>query len=180
MSYIFYNEWRRARPIRYYINRGLGWNIAYNFQLNSGVTSYLAFETQDDRIHATQRNVQVVGLDNSLIDCEVTTLKNATVDTLGTDITDTSVFNADLNSDNGINLIMYNETTTISDEGTEAPFSNRIRADRRSEGSEYIANEYILRENAVRVLKFENKGDGNVQIYYSSTGYQEIGDETTE
>jgi len=180
MSYIFFNEWRRARPIRYYINRGLGWNIAYRFELATATTAYLAFETGDERIHANARGVKVVGLDNSLIDCRISTLKNATVDALGNDITDTSVFNADLNSDNGINLTMYDETTTISDEGTEAPFSNRIRADRRAASDEYIVNEYILRENGVRVLKFENLGAGTIEIDYSSSGYQEIGDETTE
>jgi len=177
MSYTFYNEHRRERLIRNYINRGLGWNIAYQFELTSGSTAYMAFETQDDRIHASGRRIKVIGLDNQLIDCRVTTLKNATVDTLGTDISDTTIFNADLNSDNGINLKMYDETTTITDEGAEAPFSSRIRADRRSANDEYITNEYILKQNDVRVLKFENIGDGNVEAEYSSTGYQEEGDE---
>jgi len=159
------------------ISRGLGWNIAYSFTVTGNSTVYLAFETGEERIHAVQRRVKVVNQSSQEVGCTVTTLKNATVDTLGADITDTTVFNADLNSDNGINLTMYDETTTISDEGTEAPFSNRIRADRRSATGEFITDEYILRKNGIRVLKFENLGDGNVEIEYSSTGHQELGDE---
>ena len=177
MSYTFYNEHRRERELRNYINRGLGWNIAYQFELISGSTAYMAFETQDERIHAANRRVKVIGLDNQLIDCRVTTLKNATVGTLGNDITSTTLFNADLNSDNGINLKVYDETTTIIDEGTEASFSSRLRADRRQADQDFIADEYILKQNGVRVLKFENLGDGNVEVEYSSTGYQEEGDE---
>ena len=173
----FYNEARKQRGNRYYVNKGLGWNIAYQFELTSGSTVYMAFETQNERIHAANRMVKVVGLDNQLIDCRVTTLKSATVDTLGSDITATTLFNADLNSDNGINLKVYDETTTITDEGTEAPFSSRLRADRRQADQDFIADEYILKQNDVRVLKFENLGDGNVEVEYSSTGYQEEGDE---
>ena len=176
----FYNEARKQRSNRYYVNKGLGWNIAYQFELTSGSTAYMAFETQDERIHAANRRVKVIGLDNQLIDCRVTTLKNATVDTLGNDITSTTLFNADLNSDNGINFKVYDETTTITDEGTEAPFSNRLRADRRQASQDFITDEYILRENGVRVLKFENLGEGDVEVEYSSTGYQEIGDEQTD
>jgi len=172
-----WRNYKQQRSNRYYIYNGLGWNIAYQFELTSGSTVYMAFETQDDRIHAANRMVKVVGLDNQLIDCRVTTLKSATVDTLGNDITSTTLFNADLNSDNGINLKVYDETTTVSDEGTEAPFSSRLKADRRQTDQEFIADEYILKQNDVRVLKFENLGDGNVEVEYSSTGYQEEGDE---
>ncbi len=170
-------DYKLERSNRWYVNKGLAWNIAYQFQLNTGETKYLAFETGDDRIHATSRRVKVVGLDNQLVDVRVTTLKNATVDVLGNDITSTTVFNADLDNDNTINLTMYDETTTISDEGTEAPFSTRLRADRRSASQEFITDEYILRKNGIRVIKYENLGNGNVEIEYSSTGYQEKGDE---
>ena len=177
MSWILFNNLKKQRSNRFYINKGLGWNIAYQFQLNTGVTSYLAFETGEERIHASNRRVKVIGLDNQLIDVRVTTLKSAVVDILGNDITATTVFNADLDNDNTINLTMYDETTTITDEGTEAPFSSRMRADRRSATGEFITDEYILRKNGIRVLKFENLGDGNVEIEYSSTGHQELGDE---
>ena len=175
--WVLFNELKRQRSNKWYIHKGLGWNIAYQFQLNTGVTSYLAFETGEERIHATNRRVKVIGLDNQLIDVRVTTLKSAVVDTLGNDITATTVFNADLDDDNTINLTMHDETTTIADEGTEAPFSSRLRADRRSAAGEFITDEYILRKNGIRVLKFENLGDGDVEIEYSSTGHQEEGDE---
>ena len=155
------------------ISRGLGWNIAYSFTVTGNSTVYLAFETGEERIHAVQRRVKVVNQSSQEVGCTVTTLKNATVDTLGADITDTTVFNADLNSDNGINLTMYDETTTISDEGTEAPFSSTIIADRRSASQDFIANQYILKTNGIRVLKFENITSNDLVVEYSSTGYQE-------
>ncbi len=175
--WVLFNELRKQRKIRWYVYNGLAWNIAYQFQLNTGVTAYLVFEAGEERIHATSRRVKVVGLDNQLVDVRVTTLKNATVDVLGNDITATTVFNADLENDNTIDLSMYDEATTIVDEGLEAPFSSRIKADRRSANQEFITDEYILKRNNFRVLKFENLGDGNVEIEYSSTGYQEAGDE---
>ena len=163
-----------GNTIQYYINNELGWNIAYSFTLTGNTTAYLAFETGTERIHAIQRGVKVINNSSQEVGCTVTTLKNATIDTLGTDITDTTVFNADLNSDNGINLTMYDETTTVSDEGTEAPFSSIIIADRRSANQEFIANQYILRTNGFRILKFENLTNNDLIIEYSSTGYQEM------
>jgi len=172
-----WRNYKQQRSNSFYIYNGLGWNISYTFQLSTGETKYLAFETGEDLIHATNRRTKFIALDNQLLDCRVTTLKNAIVDTLGTDISDITIFNSDLNSDNGINLTMYDETTTISDEGTEAPFSSRIIADRRSSGQEFITDQYILKKNGIRVLKFENLGDGDVEVEYASTGYQEEGDE---
>ena len=157
---------------RYYIHQGLGWNIQYNFDMIANSTTYLAFETGEPEIHATSRRVKAIGLDNQLIDVRVTTLKNATIDVLGNNISN-RVFNGDLNLNNSIELNMYDETTTIADEGTEAPFSSRMRADRRQAAQEFITNEYILRKNNFRVLKFENLGDGSVEIEYASSGYQE-------
>ena len=162
-----------SNTMQYYINNGLGWNIAYSFTVAGNSTAYLAFETGTKRIHAVQRKIKVVNESSQEVGCTVTTLKNATVDTLGTDISDTTIFNADLNSDNGINLTMYDETTTISDEGTEAPFSSTIIADRKSANQEFITNQYILRENGIRVLKFENITNNDLIIEYASTGYQE-------
>lgn len=159
---------------RYYINKGLGWNIAYSFTLDKNETMYLAFETNGSRIHATARKVRVIDLNNQPIYLEIVTLKNATVDVLGSDISD-RIFNADLNlGTENIDLIMYDETTTIEDEGTEAPFSSTLRSERRTITEEYIENEYILRENGYRVLKFNNLSDNSeVKIEYNSTGYQE-------
>lgn len=154
------------------IDKGQGWNIQYSFTLAGNSTAYLVFETFDSPIHATSRRVKGIDIDNQIVDLRVTTLTNATVNVLGNDISN-RVFNANLNKDSSnIDIKVYDETTTITDEGLDSPFSSRIKADRRMAGQQFIANEYVLKNNNYRVLKFENLNNGDIEVEYSSAGYQ--------
>ena len=153
------------------IERGNGWVARYEFELAAGATAYLAFETNDKYIHARNRSVNVVDLDNQIINVQTKTLANATIDTLGNDIS-SNILNANLNLDNTIALSMYDETTTVTSDGNEVPFSGTIAGDRKQVGTAFISDEYILKLNDVIVLKFINNGSGSVRIEYNSNGYQ--------
>lgn len=153
------------------IERGNGWVAHYEFSLTSGTTVYLVFETSDKYIHVRNRSVNVVDLDNQIINVQTKTLTNATIDTLGNDISD-KVINANFNLDNSIQIDMYDETTTLTDEGAKLPFSGTLRADRRQAALSFIQDEYILKRNNYLAIKFENLGDGDVRVEYTSNGYQ--------
>lgn len=153
------------------IERGNGWVAHYEFSLTAGATAYLAFETSDKYIHARNRSINVVDLANQIIDVQVKTLTNATIDTLGNDISD-NVINANLNLTNTIALNMYDEATTVTSDGSEVPFTGTITGDRKQVGATIIEDEYILKLNDIIVLKFINNGSGEVRIEYNSNGYQ--------
>lgn len=150
---------------------GRGWVANYSFNLASGSTAYLAFKTFDKKIHARGRSVNVVDLGNKVINVSVETLVNATVNTLGSDIS-SNIINANLNLSNIIELEMYDETTTITSEGSKIPFSGTIAGDKKQTGTAFISDEYILKTNDVLVLKFVNNGSDSVRIEYNSNGYQ--------
>lgn len=153
------------------IEQGYGWIASYEFELAAGATAYLAFETGNPDIHARNRNVNVADLGNQIIDVKIETLANATIDTLGVDISE-NIINANLNLDNSIVLSMYDETTTVTSEGGKIPFSGTISGDRKQVGTSFISDEYVLKNNDFIVLKFVNNGSGNVRIEYNSNGYQ--------
>lgn len=154
------------------IEKGNGWIVNYDFDLVAGATAYLAFETGDKHIHVRSRSLNIVDLSNQVIVLRTETLAAATIDTLGTDISE-NVINANLNIADNIDVTMYDETTTVTAEGSRIPFTKTISGDRKQAGATVISDEYILELNGLIVLKFVNEGIGNVRIEYNSNGYQE-------
>lgn len=151
--------------------RGNGWVANYSFDLAAEETAYLVFEASDKYIHVRNRSINAVDLENNVIDVTIETLKNATIDALGNDISE-NIVNANLNENNSIELNAYDETTTITDEGNKVPFSGTIAGDKKRTSFSFIEDEYILKLNDYLVLKFENNGSGDVRIEYHSNGYQ--------
>ena len=155
------------------IERDNGWVCNYLFDLISSETKYIAFMAGTDKfLHIRNRNINVVDLSSSIINVSTETLANAIVNTLGTEISD-NIINANLNISGGIDLKMYDETTTITSEGNEVPFTGTIAGDKKQAATTFINDEYILKQDDVIVLKFVNNGTGDVRIEYNSNGYQE-------
>jgi len=154
------------------ISRALGFYIQHEFDLLSGETKYLVLETADVDIHATNRTVRVVDLSTQQIEVRVTTYVDATVTTLGNDISD-KIVNANFNFDNSIILSMYDETSVVDvTNATKVPFSGTITGDKKSVATTFISNEYVLSRNAPLVIAFENLGQGDDRIEYNAAGYQ--------
>lgn len=164
-------EIKQTIPV-HYIKKGLGYHVNYDFTLPAGETKYLVFKTLDDFIHAFNRRVNAIDEDNAIIRLKVETLIGAEVDTLGNDISQ-NITNANLNYENNLNLKMYDETSTLISEGSRKPFSGTMAADRKRIAQDFISEEYILENESYLVLKFENEGNGELTVEYSSAGYQE-------
>ena len=155
------------------VTRGLGFYIYYEFDLPLDTTKYLVFIPGEVDIHAQNRRVNIVDLDNQLINVKINTFADATVNTLGTDISE-KIINADLNNDNGILLSFYDDTSDVDVSGAvRLPFSGTISGDRKSVASTYITNEYILERQEPLVVEFiNNSTQGDVRVEYNSFGYQ--------
>lgn len=159
------------------VKNGDSWDIAYSFEMESGSESnptvnYLVFTFgANEEIHPTYRKLNVIDTGNRLINLKIETLVNPTIDTLGTDIS-SKIINSNFNIENSFNFSMFDETSTLTDEGTRVPFSNTVIADRRSAGAEFIEREYIAPREGVIALKFSNYGTGDIKVEYSSGGHR--------
>lgn len=153
------------------VENGNAWLISHDFVMDSGTTAYLIFRSTGRHIHATNRRVNVVDLGIRLINVKITTLKSPTIGTLGNDIS-SKIINANFNYADNIDLEMFDETSTVTNDGPEAPFSGTITADRRQAAAEFISDQYILEVDSYLALKFENLGQGQVRVEYNSNGYQ--------
>ncbi|MFW6282028.1 MAG: hypothetical protein ACOC1O_04465 [bacterium] len=167
--------WKASRE--YFLVVGDSWDISYNFNSEGGSKenpniNYLVFTFgEEEKIHPTYRKVNVIDLDNQIINLRISTLVNPTIDTLGNEVSE-NIVNSDFNRDNDFDFKFYDETSTLSDEGTKVPFSNTLRAERKSISTEFIDREYIAPINGIIAIKFANYGSGEVRIEYSSGGHR--------
>ena len=154
---------------------GNSWDISYSFTMEAGnpnPVSYLFFTFgEDESIHPSYRKVNVIDTGNQPINLTVSTLVNPTGDVLGEDISD-KIINSNLDISNTFNFNMYDETTTLTDEGTRVPFSSTIVSERKLASSDYIEREYIAPKGGTIAIKFENKGAGSVFIEYMAGGHR--------
>ena len=154
------------------IDRGLGWDIFYRFELLSGESGTLLLETGDIDIHANDRTVRAIDLENKIVNVRVTTITDFDVVETGNDISE-KIVNSNFNFNDDIQLSFYDETSEISVNGMQkTPFSGTLKADRRLTESQFIEREYVLENNGYLAIQFENQGDGDVEIEYSASGYQ--------
>jgi len=148
------------------------WIVSYSFEIPANTTYYLIFEFgEDEEIHPTYRTIRASDLSNNIINLEMSTIINPPSYTLGTMI-DKNIINSNFNKENSFNFHMYDETSSITDEGNRIVYESSLQADRKSSSISFIENEYIAPLGGIVALKFDNVGGGDIRLEYISGGHR--------
>lgn len=154
------------------IENGDSWDIHYEFNLLSGETKYLVFSFGNtEYIHPTTREIRILDLGNQITNVEISTYTQPTIGTLGNDISN-KVFNSNINEEDNFDFIMYDETSTVTDDGIKLPYSATLSVDKKSVAGEFIERAYVAPVDGYIVLKFVNNGSGEVGVEYNAGGHR--------